>query len=276
MNNSLQVSQNGINLLRQSGYHKLNDIAPGRDLSDDMAIVRPVHIGSMLCSYLIGERDTYHNVAKETLNSFKRELIGTFNDDELQELCSELDIPFTNLGKNTHNGRIRALIEYGQRHGRLADLVAYCRRERPHVAWPHFPVVDTPAVKSKSDLAIVISINQPALEHAASHLAAIQVDCNFVLLTTTPDYANSQWLPHNTDWQPAVQDFYQTMQHNAVRIPRLRRHFFFATPLPYAFAIGCAWGLVHQGDELYHWAGSSYVRVLTSTREWRNRSDDSA
>ncbi len=263
--------QEAVHLLNSSGFTDLEKVKSGQELAGETAVVHPLHVGQMLVSYLIGERDTYRDIEHETLVTFKQNLKTAFNNNDLKTVCFELNIPYEDLGAETHDGRIQELIEYGQRHGRLADLVTYCRRERTHIVWPQFPIVNTLAIKPKSNLAIVISINQRALELAADHLAEIQKDCNFVLLTTTPDYSRIQWLPHDRDWQPAVQDFYQTMQHGTLRIPRIRRHFFFATPLPYAFAIGCAWGLVYQGDQLYHWAGSSYVRVLTSTRDWKNK-----
>lgn len=191
--------QEAVHLLNNSGFTDLEKVKIGQELAGETAVVHPLLVGQMLVSYLIGERDTYRDVEHETLVTFKQNLKTAFNNNDLKTLCFELNIPYEDLGAETHDGRIQELIEYGQRHGRLADFVAYCRRERPYIAWPQFAVVDMPTIKPKSDLAVVISITQQALEHAAAHLAEIQIDCNFVLLTTTPDYSRIQWLPHDTD-----------------------------------------------------------------------------
>lgn len=270
-----------IDLLNNSGFKQFNDVKMGQDLVGQTAVVRPLHIGKLLVSYLIGERDTYRNIAHETLVTFKKNLNTDFNADDLRTLCFDLDIPYEDLGSNTHSGRIQDLIDYGKRHGRLAEIANYCQQKRPRTTWPQFPIVETVSIRPKKELAIVISINNPALETAADYVMEHEIDCNFILLTTAPNYADIKWLPPHGDWDPAVFDFYQTMQQRELKIPRVRRHFFLAVPVPFAFAIGCTWGLVHQGDKLYHWAGSreegsKYIHVMTSSREWKRGKDDSA
>jgi hypothetical protein len=254
-----------IPLLHNSGFKQFEDVTIGKDLVGSTAVVRPLHVGNMLVSYLIGERDTYRDLAHEMIVSFKRNLKKAFNDNDLKALCFDLNIPYEDLGSDTHNGRIQDLIEYGQRHGRLAELTAYCRQHRPHLVWPDFPIVQSVSMKTKEELAVVVCINQLALQPAADYLSTHQIDCTYLLLTTVPDYSGVKWLPKDDDWSPAVQDFYLTMQ----KVLKARRHFFFAAPLPYVFAIGCAWSLVNDGDELYHWDGSQYVHVMTSSRQWK-------
>lgn len=258
--------QEAIHLLNHSGFAQFSDVKIGEVLPGDTAVVQPLHIGNMLIAYLISERDTYRNIEHEIIVTFMGNLKSAFNDSDLQTLCFVLTIPYENLAAKNHDGRIQELITYGQRHGRLSDLTAYCRRERPHIAWPDFPVVHAVSSKSKDKLAVVVCINRLVLQDVADFLTETQKDCDYLLLTTMPDYSRTQWLPEDQKWGPAVQDFYQTMQ----KAPGVTRHFFFAAPLPYVFAAGCVWSLTSDKDELYHWDGSKYVHVMTTSRQWRN------
>ena len=257
--------QEAVTLLNSSGYTQFSDVKEV-DLVGETAVVRPIHIGQFTISYLIGERDVGQPIKQELFNDLAKKLRKHFNDEELQTLCFALTIPYEDLGSQTHSGRAVALVQYAQRHGRLADLVAYGRQQRSHVVWPDIPDSQSARLKTKTDLAVVVSINNMALQLAADFLKDNQIDCNYLLLTTTPDYSKPKWLPEDEKWDSAAQDFYQTMQE----APKARRHFFIAAPMPYAFAIGCVWGLVNDGDELYHWDGKQYVHVMTTSRQWKN------
>jgi hypothetical protein len=262
-----------IRLLNSSGYQHLEDVKTGTILAGETAVIRVVHAGQMLAAYLIGQRDNYRNLSQDTINLFAEKLKATFNNEELKTLCSELAIPFDDLAADTQSGYVRQLVSYGRRHGRLADMVNYCRHHRPREIWPDFPITSTPTMVVKNNLAVVISINQMALQSAAAYLAQEGINADYLLITPVPNYTQSRFLPDDQDWGPAVQDFFQTMQPGALKLPPgIRRHFFFAAPLPYTFAIGCAWGLVHQGDKLYHWNGSEYILVMTVSRNWKNPS----
>ncbi len=258
-----------VQLLQQSGYTRLDEVQRDHDLVGERTIVRPLHVGQLTVSYLLGEKDSYRNVAQEALHALQQKLADSFNDDDVQQLCFELDIAYEDLVAETHLGVARELVAYARRHGRLAELTQTARRQRPHLIWPDFPQTQPAALAPKTDLAVVVAINQMALAGAAAFLAQNQVDAHFVLLTTMPDYRHSKALPETADWGDVVQAFSRTMQHRAVQFPGLRRHFFLAAPLPLAFALGCAWGVVNEGDHLYHWAGETYVQVMTVSRHWK-------
>jgi hypothetical protein len=55
-----------------------------------------------------------------------------FNDSELRDLCFDLGIEYENLGGDNKSAKARELVAYCQRHTRLAELEATCRRLRPH------------------------------------------------------------------------------------------------------------------------------------------------
>jgi hypothetical protein len=50
-----------------------------------------------------------------------------------------LGVNFDSLAGSTIDSKARELIAYCQRHLRLPDLLAACRQQRPHIAWPDLP-----------------------------------------------------------------------------------------------------------------------------------------
>ncbi len=66
-------------------------------------------------------------------------LKDSFNDSELHELAFELHIEVEDLRVPNLAGRadrIRALIHYCQKNGRIADLITFCSQLRPTKEWP--------------------------------------------------------------------------------------------------------------------------------------------
>jgi hypothetical protein len=59
-----------------------------------------------------------------------------FNDGELDDLAFRLSLPAGELGSGATSQRVRALIGYCNRRGRLQALLAMCRQLRPFVEWP--------------------------------------------------------------------------------------------------------------------------------------------
>ncbi len=57
-----------------------------------------------------------------------------FDKEELRSLCFELGIEYDDLRGESRLGKIEGLSAYCERHGRSPELVATCRRLRPHVA----------------------------------------------------------------------------------------------------------------------------------------------
>lgn len=260
--------QEAVNLLNTSGFIQFDDVKIGQDLVGDTVVVRPLHIGHLLVSYLIGERDTYRNLEQETLNAFQKALDETFNDTDLRGLCFELDIEYENLGMQTTHSL--ELVEYARRHGRLADVASYCRRHRPHITWPDFPKVRPTTIIGKTELAIVISVAQPALEKAADFLIREQIDAHILLITNVPAYDHKRFLTVDQDWNQAAQDFAHTMDIVNRKFSTSSRHFFLAGPVALIFAMGCIWGTVRIGDKLYHLDRETdrYFHVLTSSQKW--------
>jgi hypothetical protein len=60
-----------------------------------------------------------------------RRMARQFNMDELNDLAFQMKIQTGELGENTVSARARAIINYADRRGELAQLVALCRQLRP-------------------------------------------------------------------------------------------------------------------------------------------------
>jgi hypothetical protein len=60
-----------------------------------------------------------------------RRMARQFNMDELNDVAFQMKIQTGELGENTVSSRARAIINYANRRGELAQLVALCRQLRP-------------------------------------------------------------------------------------------------------------------------------------------------
>jgi eukaryotic-like serine/threonine-protein kinase len=62
-------------------------------------------------------------------------LMNHFSPDELRHLCFALNVPYDDLEAGSRTGKARELIIYLERRGRVDELIALCRQERPHLTW---------------------------------------------------------------------------------------------------------------------------------------------
>lgn len=69
------------------------------------------------------------------LTPLHQNLIASYTLDELRVLCGTLDIPFEHLRGETLPARAWSLLHYADRRGKLADLVAQCAQDFPHLTW---------------------------------------------------------------------------------------------------------------------------------------------
>jgi hypothetical protein len=78
-----------------------------------------------------GQRSSEHPSAP----SLRQMLIDHFNDSELNDLCFDLGIEYTDLPGEGRADKARELVAHVQRRGRTAELVALCRQFRPDANW---------------------------------------------------------------------------------------------------------------------------------------------
>ena len=79
--------------------------------------------------------ETSINAAPE-LAQLRKQMIEYFNLDDLQNLCWDLGIAYEEFGGGGMSAKVRELLGYCVRNGRIPDLLDYCRRERGHIDWP--------------------------------------------------------------------------------------------------------------------------------------------
>lgn len=65
----------------------------------------------------------------------RENLVDTFGDNDLRDLCFDMDIDYESLPGQGKSAKARELIAYCERRGRLPQLVAKLYGLRPNVAW---------------------------------------------------------------------------------------------------------------------------------------------
>lgn len=58
-------------------------------------------------------------------------LVTLFTEDDLRDLCFDLDVDYESLPGNSKAGKARELVIYCRNRGQLAELEAQIRRRRP-------------------------------------------------------------------------------------------------------------------------------------------------
>ncbi|MCI0575509.1 MAG: aminoglycoside phosphotransferase family protein [Chloroflexi bacterium] len=112
-------------------------------------VIGPVHTGSG--NIKIGERtgdsdNVGNNQARQAAAQqsatkpydriiLRQMMASHFSLEEMRTLCYDLDIDFDDLPGSGKEGKIRELITYCERRGRVENLVDACREKRPHVNW---------------------------------------------------------------------------------------------------------------------------------------------
>jgi hypothetical protein len=74
---------------------------------------------------------TADDVASPDPRALRNALTGHFDLNELRLLSADLGVDFDNLGGSTKQIKALELVQYLQRRGRLAELAAKIRQERP-------------------------------------------------------------------------------------------------------------------------------------------------
>jgi hypothetical protein len=69
------------------------------------------------------------------LSALHRQICRSFSEEELQILCLDFGLRYDQLEGRGMIAKVHDLVLYAQRTGRLGDLVALCRRDRPGQTW---------------------------------------------------------------------------------------------------------------------------------------------
>ena len=71
-----------------------------------------------------------------TLAPLRDQLVQHFNRSELKGLCFDMGVAHDDLQGETRSELAQSLVAYCHTRGRLPELVALCRKQRPNVDWP--------------------------------------------------------------------------------------------------------------------------------------------
>lgn len=69
------------------------------------------------------------------LRKLRNLLIKSFNMSELHDLCFTLNVDFDGLPGDGKKGKVRELLQYLKRCGRIDELVQLCAQQRPSLSW---------------------------------------------------------------------------------------------------------------------------------------------
>ena len=67
--------------------------------------------------------------------ALQRQIVAHFGENELQQLCFELELNYEDLEGGTRTDKARELIQHFERRNEVAKLVAACAKARPGVDW---------------------------------------------------------------------------------------------------------------------------------------------
>ena len=73
--------------------------------------------------------------AQVDLVALRDKLVEHFSLAELEDLCFQLGVDGDDIPGQTRPAKAREMVTYFDRRGRLTELLAACRQERPHVQW---------------------------------------------------------------------------------------------------------------------------------------------
>jgi hypothetical protein len=105
--------------------------------------------------------------ATEILIKLRQNLVDSFSDTELHDLCFDLGMDYEDLPGEGRAAKARELVAYCERRGLTPELIKKCSELRPHVSWG----APTPEVSANVQLA---APDSPALTRARRTLAILE------------------------------------------------------------------------------------------------------
>ncbi len=67
--------------------------------------------------------------------SLRQNIIRYFSESELRDLCFDLEVDYENLPGQAKSDKVRELLLYLKRSGRIRELIAKCSQLRPNIPW---------------------------------------------------------------------------------------------------------------------------------------------
>jgi len=139
------------------------------------------------------------------LTELRKILTTRLDENELRDLCFDLDIDYDGLPGEGKTGKARELIAYLERRKRLHDLIKVGRQERPDISWPE--ATGLAQAGTTSDLPP--TRKQPAVERGFEQ----------VVRPATPTESPRQlkvFLCHASGDKPTVRDLYHRLRADGI------------------------------------------------------------
>lgn len=260
--NNQQLIDDSLTLMSQLGRDRQTAASP-------TAMVQRLDPGnSKLAAYLITEPQPDDDAGHDDLLALLQKMSSAFSDSDLRDLCFRLNVEYDDIEGNSRHDKIRELVIYMQRRGRLPELIAETAALRPKLDWQTaVPRRDNTPIVSKLDLAVVIDVARPILPSVAQYLDHDRrnIDANFLVFRHVQP---GTFFSVNDNWQQLAITFGSAMDRVQRDFAGARLHFFLAGPGALLFSMGCIWGTVHEAT-VYHYEANTFHPVLDTTRELR-------
>ena len=78
-----------------------------------------------------GKNPILESSSRKSLVDLRHNLLTHFSEDELRTLCFDLGVDFEALSGENKDGKVRELVAFLERRGRIPELIATCRELRP-------------------------------------------------------------------------------------------------------------------------------------------------
>ncbi|NHZ72554.1 MAG: SAVED domain-containing protein [Aquificales bacterium] len=259
--NNTQLVDAGLQLMAQINEH--NPLAV-----DDTAVSHRLQHTPQLTATLIAQRQSGSDLDHANMVKLFQKIDRHFNESEMRDLCFRLNVDYEDLEGQGKRDKVRELVTWMDRHGRLPDLTTLADQQRPQVKWrdPAQQAGET-SIVAKLNIAVVVEIIRPALKDVVRYLdEETDLDVNCLLLQNA---LPGKLLSPEDKWDDYVTAFARTMDNIKHTFSGAQLHFFFAAPVALVFGLGCVWGTVDEA-KVYHYQSGTYYPVISISRDLRS------
>jgi hypothetical protein len=114
---------------RVTSWFPIDEITPENEEISQKEVVRWIRENRWLESAKLSTKQPIR-ASSARLREF---LNNHYNEDELRDLCIDLEVDYDDLPGSGKKGKVRELVGYFERRGRLSELEKAARERRPHI-----------------------------------------------------------------------------------------------------------------------------------------------
>lgn len=227
---------------------------------DNTLLIQQLHESDLITVHLLTSSAMPSGKKGKSIADLASQIAQAFSNDELTFLCTTLDKDIENIAGEAKSAKCLSLVEMMRRHGRLPELLATLKTERPKTVWPDANQIILPDIIKKDDLAVIVaSISRresgTILYDVAQYLGDEGKDANILL------FATSGSIPPTAKWEEFPLAF-----RNAIDIAKRQTgmktaHFFLAGVGAVLFSMGSMWGTIDK-SVIYHRQNGEYMPII--------------